>query len=122
VNSSVKDLKRQLAQQLSIRTESLDVVNLVLDNPDQKVIDDFLEVILKYGTPEEINHKVAQASQMEVLLEKVRKLQPEYLIDLNWLRTQRDAGAFITMSDYRRKVLGCKADKFNFLENQVVEL
>ena len=34
-----------------------------------------------------------------------------YLADLEWLAEQRDAGAFITVADYRRKVLGDQSQR-----------
>ena len=122
MESSSQKLKKQLAHQLRIQPDNLNLINQVLGDSDQRVINDFLDVVLKYGTPEEINKKATQASQMEVLLDKVRERRPEYLVDLNWLRTQRDAGSFITMADYRRKILGSKANDMDFSEDRAVDL
>jgi len=47
---------------------------------------------------------------------------PDYLKDLNWLIQQRDKGAFISVKDYRRKVLGAAADKTKFKDKYAVTL
>jgi hypothetical protein len=44
------------------------------------------------------------------------------MADLEWLSQQRDAGAFISVSDYRRKVLGDKADAMTFADDFAVTL
>ena len=44
-----------LRQMLSIPVERLDAINAVLLNPDTRLINDFLTVVAKYGSPEEIN-------------------------------------------------------------------
>jgi hypothetical protein len=86
------------------------------------VINDFLAVIAKYGTPEEINRKAETARQLPNLLKKVEALKPEYLDDLHWLEEQRDNGAFINVSDYRRKVLGARMGGVEWNEDCPVTL
>ncbi len=83
---------------------------------------DFLDVVEKYGTPEEINRKAQDACQLPALLERVRQIRPEYIKDLDWLRERRDKGAFIRISDYRRRVLGPRADTLNFMTDSAVTL
>ena len=85
-------------------------MNTVLLNPELRVINDFLAVVAKYGTPEEINAKADAARELPALLKRVEETQPAYLADLAWLAEQRDQGAFISVADYRRKVLGETAD------------
>jgi hypothetical protein len=87
-----------------------------------KIINDFLEVVAKYGTPEEINAKAEAARQMSVLREKVAKIQPDYLKDLDWLQEQREKGAFISIDEYRKKVLGERAEKMSFNDDFAVTL
>lgn len=91
---------------LKIPSSRLDAINEILVNPDMRVVNDFLAVVQKYGTPAEINKKAELARQLPVLYKKVEERKPEYLVDLQWLEDQRDQGAFITISDYRQKVLG----------------
>jgi hypothetical protein len=87
-----------------------------------KIINDFLDVIAKYGTPEEINAKAEAARQMPVLREKVAKIHPDYLKDLDWLQEQREKGAFISIDEYRTKVLGERAEKMSFNDDFAVTL
>jgi hypothetical protein len=65
-----------------------------------------LEVVARYGTPEEINRKHRESCRMEALFEKIRQKAPQYLDDLYWLIDQRSRGAFVRLADYRKAVLG----------------
>jgi len=113
---------QDLRELFKIPYDRLDDINAVLLNPETKVIEDFLAVVEKYGTPQEINRKAKTARQVKNLLAKVKNLKPEYMKDLKWLKTQRDHGAFISVSDYRRKVLGAKASQIKFKEDFAVTL
>jgi hypothetical protein len=79
-------------------------------------------VVEKYGTPQEINRKAAEARKLENLLKRVEEVKPEYLADLQWLEEQRSRGAFISVPDYRRKVLGARADEMSFKDDFAVTL
>ena len=46
-----------LLHRLKISPDRLDALNAILLNPDMRVINDFMAVVAKYGTPEEINAK-----------------------------------------------------------------
>jgi len=107
---------------LQIPTSRLDALNQILADPDMKIINDFLDVVAKYGTPEEINAKAEAARQMPVLREKVAKIHPDYLKDLDWLQEQREKGAFISIDEYRTKVLGERAEKMSFNDDFAVTL
>jgi hypothetical protein len=115
-------MEHQIRQQLKIPYDRLDDINDILLDPEMQVVNDFLDVVAKYGSPEEINQKAEQAGQLNVLLSKVEEIKPEYLKDLQWLMEQRDRGAFITIADYRRKVLGEKADSMQFADDFAVTL
>jgi hypothetical protein len=71
-----------IRQLLKIDPSRLDALNSILLDPDLTAINDFLKVVDKYGTPEEINQKADQAGQLGNLLKKVEKTRPEYLSDL----------------------------------------
>jgi hypothetical protein len=114
----VEDLRHKL----TIPTERLEDINAVLLNPETRVINDFLEVVAKYGTPNEINSMAQEASHLPTLLKKVEATKPEYLEDLQWLEEQREEQAFISISDYRRKVLGEKVNETSFNEDCPVTL
>ena len=90
---------------LTIPTSQLEAINAVLLNSQTRVINQFLEVVARYGTPEEINSKHRESRRYEALCEKIKRTSPNYLDDLNWLIEQRDRGAFISIADYRKKVM-----------------
>lgn len=111
-----------IRKRLKIPSERLDVINAILIAPNMRVIDDFLDVVSKYGTPEEINAKAKQAMELPVLLQQLTQTKPEYLADLQWLQKQVDEGAFISIAEYRRNVLGNKADSLTFGDDFAVTL
>jgi len=111
-----------LRSRLAINPDRLEAVNNILLNPDMEVINDFLAVVEKYGTPEEINAKADQARNLDNLFSIVEKTKPEYLEDLKWLQEQKETGAFITVEDYRKKVLGDKVNKTKFKDEFAVTL
>ncbi|MGB8214563.1 MAG: hypothetical protein WCE68_13480 [Anaerolineales bacterium] len=115
-------MNESLRQLLKIPSNRLDSINAVLLDQNERVINDFLQVVEKYGTPEEINRRHAESRQLPNLLKKVADRNPAYVKDLEWLMQQRDRGAFIPVSSYRRKVLGDKADQMNFKDESAVTL
>ncbi|MGB5846280.1 MAG: hypothetical protein WBG94_17695 [Anaerolineales bacterium] len=111
-----------LRQKLTIPAQRLEAINSVLLDPDLRLVNDFLAVVEKYGSPDEINRKAIAAGQLGALLQRVKDTQPAYLEDLEWLEQQRKQQAFITIKDYRRKVLGEGAEKVLFNEDFPVTL
>ncbi len=107
---------------LQIPTSRLDAINAVLLDPNSRVMNDMLAVIAKYGTPEEINRKHRESRKMENLFKHVQAKAPEYIKDLNWLIEQRDRGAFVSVADYRLRVLGEAAKKTQFKDEYAVTL
>jgi hypothetical protein len=98
-----------LREMLKISIDRLDAINALLTDPNSEIINELIEVVERYGGPEEINRKARQARKMENLMEWLQNEKSPYIDDLNWLGEQRDRGAFISMGDYARKVLGDKA-------------
>jgi len=111
-----------LQSKLAIPQDRLESINAVFTDPNSQVMKDFLAIVAKYGTPEEINNKHRQTRQMDNLFRLVRERAPEYIQDLEWLIEQRDRGAFITVADYRRKILGAKASSMQFKDEYAVTL
>ncbi|NTW09698.1 MAG: hypothetical protein HGA28_09070, partial [Anaerolineaceae bacterium] len=107
---------------LQIPASRLDAVNKVLLDPNSRVMNDFLALVAKYGTADEINRKHRESRKLENLLKQVEARAPDYIKDINWLIEQRDKGAFISVADYRRKILGDKADKMQFKDEFAVTL
>jgi len=111
-----------LQQRLEIPKAYLDSVNLILLDPNSEVMQKFLAVVAKYGTPEEINRKHVQSRRLENLLDLVAKKSPAAVDDLKWLMEQRDKGAFISEEGYRIQVLGDKAYDMQFKDECAVTL
>jgi hypothetical protein len=87
-----------------------------------RVITDFLEVIEKHGTVDEINAKARKARKLSSLMERLKEQNSPYLADLEWLMAQRDQGAFVSIADFRRSVLGDRADAMTFKDDLAVTL
>jgi hypothetical protein len=118
----MNNMDSDLINRLAISNEKVAEINSLITDPDTKVMKDFFAVVSRYGTPEEINQKAAQARQLPNLLDKVKATKPAYLKDLEWLKEQREQQAFISVSDYRQKVLGDKAGTTSFMDDFAVTL
>jgi len=115
-------MDKKYQDMLAIPADRLDAINSVLLDPNSKVMQGFMDVVAKYGTPEEINAKARKAGKYENLLKKVQEVKPEYVKDLEWLAEQRDKGAFIPVAEYRQKVLGDAAKTMKFKDESAVTL
>jgi len=115
-------MDHKLRELLEIRHSRLDAINEVLLDPNSKIINAFLDVVAKYGTPEEINRKAAEARKLENLYTKVKERKPEFIKDLDWLKEQREAKKFISVADYRRQFLGDAAKDKKFADEFAVTL
>ncbi|HEX7542378.1 MAG TPA: hypothetical protein VF352_09625, partial [Anaerolineales bacterium] len=113
-----KDLRSLLA----IPTDRLDAINAVLLDPGEKVMNDFLAVVAKYGTPEEINRKHRESRKLDHLMKIVGERAPGHVKDLKWLKEQRDRGAFASVAEYRTRVLGDRAKGMKFADKSAVTL
>jgi hypothetical protein len=111
-----------MRKHLAISKEKVDEINGYLLSPDNRVINDFLAVVNKYGTVEEINRKAQENGRVESLLARLDEKKSPFVKDLHWLIEQRDKGAFISLDDYRRKVLGDRASSMKFDETFAVTL
>jgi hypothetical protein len=111
-----------LRDRLAIPASRLDELNAYLLDPGATIVNDLLAVVARYGTPDEINRKGRAAGELPALLERVREIRPEYLRDLEWLAEQRDRGAFVSVADFRRSVLGDRADRMTFRDDVAVTL
>lgn len=107
---------------LKISNRSLEEINNLLLDPRSQVIKDFFRIISKYGTPSEINQKALTAGKLPNIIKKLKKIKPSYIKDLEWLVNERDRRAFVSVEDYRRKILGQKAKKIKFNDDLAVVL
>src|SRR4030067_1491826 len=85
-----------LRARLRIPPERLDEVNRVLLASDQQAINEFFEVVARYGTPEEINRKAAEASHLPNLLRRVAAGHPEFAKELDWLAQPGGPGGVVS--------------------------
>ena len=51
----------EIRKRLEIGAAQVDAINQILLNPNSQVVSELLEVVAKYGTPEEINAKAEAA-------------------------------------------------------------
>ncbi len=111
-----------IQERLRIDPSALDQINQFLLDPENPLIRSLLRVVAKYGTPEEINSRAREARQLPVLLKRLRSTNSPYLRDLDWLVAERDRKVFVSISDFRRRILGEKADSMPFDEGRAVTL
>jgi hypothetical protein len=111
-----------LRERLIIGPERLKEINDFMMTEENKLVGDLIEIVEKYGGPDEINRKANEARKLENLLGRLKKEDSPYLSDVEWLMKQCDSGAFIKMADYREKILGQDAGSMVFNDNNAVTL
>ncbi len=109
-------------KKLRIDSKRLSAVNDLLTDMHNPLVNSLLELIDKYGGPAEINRRAKETRRLDVLISKLDSKKSPYVKDLRWLERQRDEGAFITIPEYRRKVLGDKAGSMVFDDSFAVTL
>jgi hypothetical protein len=109
-------------QKLRIDTARLNEINEFLLRDDNPLVTDLLKVIEKYGGVDEINKKAENARKLENLLAQLEAKKSPFVKDLSWLQEQHDNDAFISIPDYRRKILGDKAKNTKFDDSFAVTL
>ncbi len=114
----MKDLRKKL----EIPKDALKSVNDFLLDENNPLINDLFSVIDKYGGINEINKKAEEASKLDNLVDKINKKNPDYVKDIEWLIEARDNHSFISVADYRRKILGDKISEMEFNEDYAVTL
>ena len=103
-----------LRERLRIKEDNLKEINAFLLRKDNPLTNGIFKIIEKYGGVDEINRKAKEARKLENIMKRLEKKSSPYVKDLEWLIKQRDKEAFISMPDYRRKILGKKADSMRF--------
>jgi hypothetical protein len=107
---------------LRIDVESLNEINKFLLKDDNPLVNGILEVVDKYGGVEEINRKANEARKLENLMAMLESKNSPFVQDLQWLQEQCDNEAFVSISEYRKSILGDKADSTTFDESFAVTL
>lgn len=111
-----------LRNRLKIPIENLEEINRAILDPKNEIVNEFLRIVEKYGTPAEINEKAAAARALPNLLRRLEEIGSPYLDDVRWLIRMRDEGAFVSIQEFRRKVLGDRADRMSFKDDYAVTL
>jgi hypothetical protein len=109
-------------EKLRISEDNLKAVNDFLLKKDNPLTDGLLKIVEKYGGVEEINRKAKESRKLENLTRRLEKKKSPFVKDLEWLTKQRDKKAFISIPDYRRKILGKKAESMKFDNSFAVTL
>jgi hypothetical protein len=99
-------MDNDLQSRLRIPESNLEEVNRLLLDPDTTLVKDVMAVIGKFGSVDEINRKSREARALPNLMARLRAMGSPYVADLEWLKEQRDKGAFITVADFRAAALG----------------
>ncbi|MCJ7767525.1 hypothetical protein MUP79_03955, partial [Candidatus Bathyarchaeota archaeon] len=107
---------------LKINEGNLREINEFLLRKDNPLVDGLLKDIEKYGGVDEINRKANEAGRVDSLMNRLRKKKSPFVKDLEWLVRQRDEHAFISLEEYRRKILGKKASAMKFDDSFAVTL
>lgn len=113
---------KAVREKLLIDERDLKEVNAFLLREDNPLINGILDIIDKYGGVEEINRKARENGKLENLMKRLEEKKSPFIRDLEWLIKQRDKSAFISIQDYRRKILGKKAESMRFDESFAVTL
>jgi hypothetical protein len=116
-----KDLA-EIRNKLKINEENVKQINDFLLQEENSLINDLLKIVDKYGGVDEINKKAHEAGELDTLLSMLEKRNSPYLKDLEWLGKQRDKNAFVSIPDYRRRILGVKSKSMKFDESFAVTL
>ena len=95
-----------LRDRIKISPKRLEEINAFLTDPNNELINQLLEVVQRYGDPEEINRKAQEAGTFENLTERLRQIDSPYVQDIEWLGEQKEKNAFVSMQEYYDRVLG----------------
>jgi hypothetical protein len=107
---------------LKINEDNLQKINDFLLKKNNPLTNGLFKVIEKYGGVNEINRRAKENRKLENLMKRLEKKKSPFVKDLEWLIKQRDKKAFISIPDYRKKILGKKADSTKFDESFAVTL
>jgi hypothetical protein len=98
-----------LRSALRISAQRLEEINALMTDPDNPAVSELLKVVERYGGPQEINRKAAEACDLDNLMARLESTKSPYVKELIWLIEQRDRKAFISLADYVKKVEGAPA-------------
>jgi hypothetical protein len=108
--------------ELRINEDSLKEINKFLLKKNNPLVNRLLEIVDKYGGVKEINKRASDARKIGNLMSRLEKKKSPFIKDLEWLGKQRDKEAFISVPEFRKKILGRKAESIKFDESFAVTL
>ena len=92
-----------LRKLLQIPASRLEEINALLLDPNSATVSDLLDVVERYGGPEEINRQAEGPASSKPHDAPPGRPSTPYLKDLHWLIEQRDGGLHLH-ADYRQRV------------------
>jgi len=111
-----------LRNRLKIDPKRLEDINRFLLDPNNELVNQLLKIVEKYGGPEQINKKAKKARNLNTLKGRLKEIDSPYLADIQWLEEQRNKRAFVSIAEYRRKILGRQAETLRFNKDTAVTL
>jgi hypothetical protein len=103
-------MKHDIRSALAISADRLTEINALLADPGNETVNGLLRIVERYGGPQEINRKAAEAGKLDSLMTRLKQANSPYVKDLEWLIEQREKRAFIALPDYVRQVKGAPAE------------
>ncbi len=98
--------RQQLRERLRISPEDVVAVNDLLCGEQSRLVDELLDLLDEFGGVDAVNRAADEAGDLDNRLARLETECSPWLDDLHWLREQRDAGAFVTLDEYRTELLG----------------
>jgi len=111
-----------LRDMLKISNSRLDMINQFLSDPENETVNAIMELVDKYGGPEEINRKATKAQKLKNLLNNLEAKRSPYVDDLKWLQDRIADNSFISIEEYREKILGDKLADVTINQEMAVTL
>jgi len=115
-------MSQNLRKLLTIENRRLNEINEFIMDENNPLINDFLHIIDKYGGPDQINKKARESGRFENLIDRLEKKNKSYADDIHWLEKQIEHDSFISIEDYRKKILGKNYQNTTFNEDFPVTL
>jgi hypothetical protein len=101
--------RQELRERLRIAPEDVEAVNALLCGDRSPLLDGLLDLVDEFGGVDAINSAADAAGGLGARVARLEAERSPWLDDLEWLRDQRDAGAFVSLDEYRDGVLGAAA-------------
>jgi hypothetical protein len=114
--------RQELRDRLRITADHVEAVNEVLCGEQSRLMDGLLDLVDEFGGVDAINRAADEAGDLGNRLAHLEDERSPWLAGLDWLREQRDAGAFVTLDEYRHAALGADGSARRFDEVNAVTL